>query len=62
MENATQALLIAGGILLALITVLTLVYLGNNLAIIGQSEQDKIEQERLDNWNAEWEAYNKKLL
>ena len=62
MENATQALLIAGGILLALMTVLTLVYLGNNLAIIGQSEQEKIEQERLNNWNAEWEAYNKKLL
>lgn len=62
MDNAAQALLIAGGILLAIITLTMLVYLGGNLATIGQAEQDKGELERLSNWNAEWEAYNKKLL
>ena len=62
MENASQALLIAGGILLAILTISLFVYMFNNLSIIGNAEQDKEEAKRLADWNAEWEAYNKQYL
>lgn len=62
MENATQALLIAGGILLAILTLTTLVYMFSNMATIGNTRADKEELERLRAWNAEWEAYNKRVL
>lgn len=62
MENATQALLIAGGILLAILTLTMIAFLTGNLATVGQARAEKVELERLAKWNAEWEAYNKKLL
>lgn len=62
MENAAQALLIAGGILLAILTVTLLVYMFNNAAIIGNANEKKEELERIAAWNAEWEAYNKIYL
>lgn len=61
-DNASQALLIAGGILLAIITLSLLVVMFGNLNIIGTSQEDKEDVEKLDEWNQEWEAYNKKLL
>lgn len=62
MDNATQALLIAGGILLAILTLTLLVYMFSNIATIGNAQAEKEEVERLKEWNAEWEAYNKKVL
>lgn len=62
MENAAQALLIAGGILLAIIVLSMLVIMFNNISTIGTAQVEKQEIERLAEWNAEWEAYNKKLL
>ena len=53
MENATQALLIAGGILFGIIILSAFVYMWNNA-----SEN----QARLTAWNAEWEAYDKRLI
>jgi len=62
MENAADALLIAGGILLAILTLTLLVYMGTNLNKLGIAQAEKEEIERLAAWNAEWEAYNKQLL
>ena len=62
MENAAQALLIAGGILLAILTLSLIVYMSNNVSTIGSAQAEKQEVERLAAWNAEWEAYNKQVL
>lgn len=62
MENASKALLIAGGIFLGIITLSILVVLMNNISNIGSSQEEKRKAEELAAWNAEWEAYNKGFL
>ena len=62
MENSSQALLIAGGILLGILTLSLLVYMFTNLSTIGNAERKNEEVERLASWNSEWESYNKRLL
>lgn len=62
MDNATEALLIAGGILLGILTITALVYMFNNLSIMGNAQEKKEETKRLAEWNSEWEAYNKMQL
>lgn len=62
MENASQALLIAGGILLAILVLSTVVYMMGNISQWGQAQDSEKEAKKIAAWNAEWEAYNKKLL
>ena len=62
MENATQALLIAAGILFGILTISVFVYMFNNVSEIRQAQYTREEEARLAEWNAEWEAYNKQLL
>lgn len=62
MENSANALLMAGGILIAVIVLSLLVYMFSNIALIGGAEADREVVERLAKENAEWEAYNKKLV
>jgi len=62
MENATHALLIAGGILFALLTLSLLVYMFNNMALMQNAKTDKKEAEALADWNMQWESYNKQYL
>lgn len=62
MENASQALIIAGGILLAILTISLFVYMFNNISAMGNAQAQKEEITHLANWNAEWEAYNKRYL
>lgn len=62
MDNASQALLIAGGVLLGIITITLLVYMFGSIAEMGNAQAMKNDAERLAAWNAEWEAYNKKFL
>ena len=62
MENASKALIIAGGILLAIITLSILLYSYNNITIY-QDEKEKNEmQEQITRYNAEYEGYNKKVM
>ena len=62
MENASKALIIAGGILLAIITLSVLVYSYNHITIY-QDEKEKNElQEQITKYNAEYEGYNKKVM
>lgn len=62
MENASQALIIAGGILLAILVLSLLVLMFSNLNTIGTAQAEQQAAERLAEWNAEWEAYNKQVL
>ena len=62
MENATKALLIAGGILLSLIIISSLLFMVRHLRRIRQAEAQKIETEQLQKFNQEYEVYNKKLM
>lgn len=62
MENAAKALLIAGGILLALLIITFLLYMTGHVRTIRASEREKVEIEQLQKFNQEYEVYNKKLL
>lgn len=62
MENASQALLIAGGVLLGILTVSLLVYMFSTISTVGNASAMQEENKKLVEWNAEWEAYNKRFL
>lgn len=62
MENATKALLIAGGILLAVLILSLLILLFSNISSNQLAQEKKIKAEQLKEFNQQWEAYNKKAL
>lgn len=62
MENASKALIIAGGILLAIITLSLIVYMTTATARIGEAQDEKTAAEQLAAFNMEWEAYNKRVM
>lgn len=62
MENSSHALLIAGGILIAVMTLSIFAMLFHNLAKIGEAQALKAEAQELKEWNQQWEAYNKEYL
>lgn len=59
MENATKALIIAGGMLLAMMIVGLLVWGYTNLSETRQAQVDAEELEQLAEFNQRFEAYNK---
>lgn len=59
MENASKALLIAAGILLALIILSLLIYMTNTTSRMAKAQDEKTEAEQLAAFNREYEAYNK---
>lgn len=62
MENATKALIIAGGILLAIITISVLLYSFNTMSWFQESEQSLDEMEQINKYNQEYEVFNKKVM
>ena len=62
MENAAKALLIAGGILIALLILTVLVYAITARNRIEQAEYEKKRVEEIAKFNSEFEAYNKNRL
>ena len=59
MENASKALLMAGGILIAIIVLALIIMMINNIGMF-QTSNDKIEAEKqLSEFNMEFEAYNR---
>ena len=62
MENASKALLIAGGILLAMLVMALLVLLNNNVQTLKTAQLEKAYQEELTAFNMQFEAYNKKIM
>jgi len=62
MENSAKAILMAGGLLLALLTLALLTVMFRNVQTIAQADENKKEVQKIQEWNAEWEAYNKKIM
>lgn len=62
MENASKALLIAGGILLAILTISIFFFSFRNASYMAESMQDDSTQKELLAFNTSFEAYNKKLM
>ena len=59
MENASKALLMAGGILIALMIIGALVLLGNNLSSYKTNEEALEKQSQIVEFNNQFEPYNK---
>lgn len=62
MENAAKALLIAGGILLALMTLSLIVYMSTATTRMAEAQDEKKAAEELTAFNMEYEAYNKSVM
>lgn len=62
MENASKALLIAGGVLIALIIITMFIIMFNRMASIQKEQEEQTKIEQLSAFNAEFEAYNKKIM
>ena len=62
MENAAKALLIAGGILIAIILIALFLNMYNKMASFQNTQEEKKEAEQLLAFNSEYEMYDKKIL
>lgn len=62
MENAAKALLIAGGVLISLLVITFLIYMLGHVRTIRNAEAEKVEVEKLQKFNQEYEAYNRTVM
>ena len=62
MENASKALLIAGGILLALLILSTLIYVGTTMSNMADQQNQSKQLEQTAEFNRTYEAYNRSRL
>ena len=62
MENASKALLIAGGVLLAMLILSLMVYVFTGMSDMMDAQDTKKLNEQIQAFNAEYEAYNKTIL
>lgn len=61
MENASKALIIAGGILIAIFIISLGVYLMNSTSILSSSYSEKLSQDELNKFNNKFLIYAKDL-
>lgn len=59
MENASKALLIAGGMLIAMMILVLIVGLVTSISDVAESQDKKQLTEQLEQFNKQYEAYNK---
>lgn len=62
MDNAAKAILISGGILLALMLISLMTVMFRNLNVMEQSKAERENVKDLQKWNSQWEAYNKQVM
>ena len=62
MENAAKALLIAGGILFAILILSLIVYVSNATTRMAEAQDQKKLVEELEAFNKSYEAYNKRRM
>ena len=62
MENASKALIMAGGILIAIIILTLFIMMFNRMASIQKTQEEKTKMEQIAAFNAEYEAFNKKQM
>ena len=62
MENASEALIISSAVFIAIILFGMLIFTFKNTSNLQRQEGKQLSVEQLAKWNAEWEAYNRKIL
>lgn len=62
MENASKALLIAGGVLIALIILTSFIAMYGRIANLQEEQEEQIKLDQLAEFNAKYEAYNKRIM
>jgi len=62
MENASKALLIAGGILIAIILLSLFLNMYNKMSSFQKTQQEQKKMEQIQAFNAEYEAFDKKVM
>lgn len=62
MENASKALVMAGGVLIAIMVLATLMYMMQNTASYKTQTEEQQKIEQIAKFNKEYESYNKSLL
>ncbi len=62
MENSTKAILMAAGVFFALIALSLIVVMLRNIQTMSEADETKKEAQSLQEWNAQWEAYNKRIM
>ena len=62
MENATKALLIAGGALIAIIIISLFLTMYNRVTSIADTQETKKQTEQIGQFNAEYEAFDKGIM
>lgn len=62
MENASKALLIAGGVLIALIIITMFIMMFSRISNINKEQEEQTKIEQLNAFNMAFEAYGKKVM
>ena len=62
MENASKALVMAGGILIAIMVIATLMFMVQNTASYKSQAEEQQMLKQITNFNKEYESYQKSLL
>ena len=62
MENASKALLIAGGILLAILTLSLVIYMTTVTSSMADAQDAKTKSEQIAAFNREYDSYNKRKM
>lgn len=62
MENASKALLMAGGVLIAILILTLIIYMGTTIRGLAKSQDNKALAEQTAEFNAQYEAYNKTVM
>jgi len=62
MENASKALLIAGGVFFAMLIISLMIYMSESITGMSEAQENKKAAEQLSAFNREYEVYNKKLM
>ena len=62
MENASKALMIAGGVLIAVIIITMFIMMFNNISNIQKEQEEQTKIEQILAFNSEFEAYDKNVM
>jgi len=62
MENASKALLIAGGVLLSILIVSIMLYMYTSIRNVSETETEVLKAEKLSEFNMQFESYNLKSM
>lgn len=62
MENASKALIMAGGVLLAILIIAMLIYMWSNTSSFISSQDDEKELQQIVSFNKQFESYQKSVL